>query len=186
MTRFFTCMVVSYLHVMVWPMMRICPPDPEGSKRNTKAVQNNLDPKWDTEFDFKLSKPIEAKEVLKVIVYDEALFGLRYEGYCIHRTIVICSCGSIEIFGRIGPVTCCTGADVLKVLKLLVFEAECMASVWVLVHVCLVKIVKLVKLHTVLKQWVAYILSIHPLQYNVPTVLACCNLSMASTLLYSC
>jgi hypothetical protein len=48
-----------------------------GSKRNTKAVQNNLDPKWDTEFDFKLSKPIEAKEVLKVIVYDEALFGLR-------------------------------------------------------------------------------------------------------------
>ena len=151
-------MVVSYLHVTVCPMMRICPPDPEGSKRNTQAVQNNLDPKWDTEFDFKLSKPIEAKEVLKVIVYDEALFGLRYEGYCIHRTIVICSSGSIEIFGRIGPATCCTGADVLKVLKLLVFEGECMVSVWVLIHDLVYILIEACKLQTVLKQWVAYIL----------------------------
>ena len=50
----------------------------KGYKRHTKAIKNNLDPKWDTDFDLKLDKPVQVDEVLEVIVYDEGLFGLRY------------------------------------------------------------------------------------------------------------
>ena len=45
---------------------------------HTKSIKNSLDPKWNSTFDFKLSSPLEAHETLKVTVYDEGLFGLRY------------------------------------------------------------------------------------------------------------